>query len=215
MSTIVGSDDAHFSGLFTRLQSLGVSLTDVTPILSKNVTGFDCSPNQARLLLPRVLLEGSPLVGMLTQTEDKLMNGTGLPIEVLDRYGVSYDMFLKYLPCNKSYRLIVQWTKFLELSHMIQGDLVNLGAFRFEGQRLVLILLRYGNASKVKEEELTFRMIEPNNEESASRVAEASEEELEAATALLMLSRSGILRPKRIIHDVASDMWDPPSAGPC
>uniref|UniRef100_A0A0E0L006 Uncharacterized protein n=1 Tax=Oryza punctata TaxID=4537 RepID=A0A0E0L006_ORYPU len=204
LSSIVGSDDGHISGLSTRLRSLGINITSVTPILSKNVSGTDCHPNQARLLLPRLEVEGSPLLGMLTPMEDALVHSSGLPIEVLDRYGCSYDMFLRYLDCTSSYRLIVQWRNFLEMSHMIPGDLVKLGAFRFEGQ-LALTLLHYGNAGKAKKvlvrkrkakkvesnttvtekskEELTSRETEESKKELTSRKTEANDEESASSVA--------------------------------
>ncbi|XP_052156754.1 uncharacterized protein LOC127774534 [Oryza glaberrima] len=203
MSSIVGSDDSHISGLSTRLQSLGINITSVTPILSKNVSSTDCHPNQARLLLSRHAVEGSPLLGMLTPLEDALVHSSGLPIEVLDRYGCSYDMFLRYLDSTTSYRLIVQWRNFLEMSHMIPGDLVKLGAFRFEGQ-LALTLLHYGNAGKAKKvldrklkekkvesnstvteksKELTSRETEESKEELTSRKTDANDEESASSVA--------------------------------
>ncbi|KAL5203077.1 hypothetical protein ABZP36_014029 [Zizania latifolia] len=211
-----GSEDSHIIGLSRRLQSLGV--TSVTSILSKNVSASDCNFGQSRLLMSYSSVMDSPMIKMLTPLEHSDMHNNGLPIEALDRYGCSYDMVLRHLPSNNGYRLIGQWRQFLTKNRMSEGDLVELGAFRFEG-RLLLTLLHCGEdkennekstSSETEEseedcsssetvtngEERASMEAEASREEWASRVAEANREEwtsgeLEAMEGLLMLSNCG------------------------
>ncbi|KAL6619955.1 hypothetical protein ACP70R_035094 [Stipagrostis hirtigluma subsp. patula] len=133
-------------GLCRRLKCLGI--TNVTPVLAKTLTPSDCRLHQARLLLSPPSVLQSPLMGMLTPHEHQAVHREegldGLLLEALDRHGRSYDLTLKYLDCNKAYRLITEWGKFLTQNGVCAGDLVELGAFRVDG-RLMLTLLTYAN----------------------------------------------------------------------
>jgi hypothetical protein len=152
----------------------------------------------------------SPLMSMLTQEQLEEVNRggkeDGAKLKLLDQQGRSYQMTFKFLNSDKGYRLIGEWTMFVERNGMREGDVVELWASRSEGQ-LQLMLLHHAMEEKNSEEtgaaegkeewmpvkieaeggdgeEQTFANIE---------VAESVEwtlEEMETAEGLLALSHS-------------------------
>ncbi|RCV15744.1 hypothetical protein SEVIR_3G084300v4 [Setaria viridis] len=196
-----------FMRLSPELHRLG--LTNVTPIVSKILTSTDCNLNAHRLLLPRESILSSPLMSMLTQEElGKVNRGgkeDGVPLELLDQHGRSYQIIFKFLNSDKEYRLIGEWTMFVKHNGMRKGDVVDLGASRSKG-RLLLMLLHHAMEDQNSEEagaaegtgeEWVLEKIEAvagAGEEPASADMEDAGsmewtlEEMEAAEGLLALS---------------------------
>lgn len=197
-----------FMRLSPELHRLG--LTDVTRIISKTLTRSDCSPNLRRLLLPREAMLASPLMSMLTQEQLEEVNRggkeDGAKLKLLDQQGRSYQMTFKFLNSDKGYRLIGEWTMFVERNGMREGDVVELWASRSEGQ-LQLMLLHHAmeeqnseetGAAEGKEEWMPVKIeAEGGDGEEQTfaniEVAESVEwtlEEMETAEGLLALSHS-------------------------
>ncbi|CAN6344824.1 unnamed protein product [Urochloa humidicola] len=183
-----------FMRLSPELQRLG--LTNVTPIVSKNLTSTDCNLNAHRLLLPCEPILASPLMSMLTQEELQEVNRggkeDGVRLVLLDQHGRSYQMIFKFLKSDKEYRLIGEWTTFVKSNGMGKGDLVHLGASRSDG-RLLLILLHQHHAMEGQNYEETGAAAGGAGEEQTSADMEEAErvewtpEEMEAAEGLLAL----------------------------
>ncbi|RLN22140.1 uncharacterized protein C2845_PM07G40020 [Panicum miliaceum] len=99
-------------------------------VLTKQLTFSDRSRDHARLLLPDGLVAPSPLLGMLTPAERRLVFGAGLPVPAFDRLGRAYRMSLRRDPKARTYRLMGQWSLFVSRHHMRAGDAVEVRAFR-------------------------------------------------------------------------------------
>ncbi|RLM91212.1 uncharacterized protein C2845_PM08G00460 [Panicum miliaceum] len=99
-------------------------------VLTKQLTFSDRSRDKARLLLPDGLVAPSPLLGMLTPAERRLVFGAGLPVPAFDRLGRAYRMSLRRDPKARTYRLTGQWSLFVSRHHTRAGDAVEVRAFR-------------------------------------------------------------------------------------
>ncbi|KAL6850181.1 hypothetical protein ACP4OV_020808 [Aristida adscensionis] len=122
-------DDAPLRAELARLRVPRPAL-----VLTKRLTATDRSHAKARLLLPDALVGPSPLLGMLTAAERRLVldgGGRGLPVPALDRLGRAYRMSLRRDAAARSYRLAGQWPLFLSRHGGARaGDAVEVRAFR-------------------------------------------------------------------------------------
>nr|TKW11959.1 hypothetical protein SEVIR_5G006100v2 [Setaria viridis] len=125
MPTTGARDDDGLRAELLRLRILRPAL-----VLTKQLTFSDRSRDKARLLLPDGLVAPSPLLGMLTAAERRLVFGPGLPVPALDRLGRAYRMSLRRDRKARTYRLTGQWSLFVSRHDMRAGDAVEVRAFR-------------------------------------------------------------------------------------
>ncbi|KAJ1281847.1 hypothetical protein BS78_03G005100 [Paspalum vaginatum] len=118
----------HLDGLRAELLRLRISRPAL--VLTKPLTLSDRSRDNARLVLPDGLVAPSPLLGMLTPLERRLVFGAGLPVPALDRLGRAYRMTLRRDPSARTYRLAGQWSLFVSRHDMAAGDAVEVRASR-------------------------------------------------------------------------------------
>ncbi|TVU04021.1 hypothetical protein EJB05_50438, partial [Eragrostis curvula] len=114
-----------------RAELLRLRISRPAQVLTKPLTLSDRSRDMARLVLPERLVRASPLLGMLTDAERRLVLGPGgLPVPAFDRLGRAYRMTLRRDPSARTYLLRGQWTLFVSRHDMSDGDAVQLLAFR-------------------------------------------------------------------------------------
>ena len=125
---MAGEGDDRGGGL--RAQLLRLRIMRPALVLTKQLTFSDRSRDKACLLLPDGLVAPSPLLGMLTPAERRLVLGAGLPVPAFDRLGRAYRMSLRRDPKARTYRLTGQWSLFVSRHRMRAGDAVEVRAFR-------------------------------------------------------------------------------------
>jgi hypothetical protein len=77
-----------------RTELLHLRIRRPTLVFTKPLSQSHSDHNKARLILPEKLVIESPLLGMLTTTESRLMFRTGLPVSVFHRHDHAYGMTL-------------------------------------------------------------------------------------------------------------------------
>jgi hypothetical protein len=141
-----------------RAELLRLRIARPALVLTKQLTFSDRSRDKARLLLPGGLVATSPLLGMLTAGERRLVFGAGLPVPALDRLGRAYRMSLRRDRKARTYRLTGQWSLFVSRHDVRAGDALEVRAFRpsawqarldkrGEGGLGMALLLHRGDAS--------------------------------------------------------------------
>ena len=125
---MAGERDDGGGGL--RAELLRLRIMRPALVLTKQLTFSDRSRDKACLLLPDGLVAPSPLLGMLTPAERRLVLGAGLPVPAFDRLGRAYRMSLRRDPKARTYRLTGQWSLFVSRHRMRAGDAVEVRAFR-------------------------------------------------------------------------------------
>ena len=125
---MAGEGDDGGGGL--RAELLHLRIMRPALVLTKQLTFSDRSRDKARLVLPDGLVAPSPLLGMLTPAERRLVLGAGLPVPAFDRLGRAYRMRLRRDPKARTYRLTGQWSLFVSRHHTRAGDAVEVRAFR-------------------------------------------------------------------------------------
>lgn len=162
-----------------------LGVTNVTLIISKNLTSSDCNFNEHRLLLSGNSLSNSPLMSMLTQEEREAVfregKKDGESLMVLDQHGRSYQMNFKFLKSDQQYRLIGEWPKFVKNNGMCKGDLIELGAIRSDGH-LVLTLMHNGMEQQTSEEIGAVKGHEEWVPKKTEAVGGATEDQISAYT---------------------------------
>jgi hypothetical protein len=77
-----------------RTELLRLRIRRLTLVFTKPLSQSHSDHNKACLILPEKLVIESPLLGMLTATESRLMFRTGLPVSVFHRHDHAYGMTL-------------------------------------------------------------------------------------------------------------------------
>jgi Domain of unknown function (DUF313) len=168
---------------FNRLRiPAGLSLVDhPTFILRKNLQPSDLKLSQSRLLLARNDVVASPLFGILTSKESELVLEQGLTVRAFDQHEREYELSLRFLKSNNSYRLKNHWNQFLRQNagEIKAGDPIEIWMFHIlkeDGStKIGMALVHYGKEDEPRQEQ-------------EQEGTEPTKNELEAVEGLLMLN---------------------------
>ncbi|KAF8666980.1 hypothetical protein HU200_053147 [Digitaria exilis] len=164
-------------------------------VYGRMLAGCDRSKHQSRMQMSckSWLRRGSgrgefPLVAFLTESEKKAAHGGhGLAVEAYDRRGVAYDIIVKYLASNRSYRLTHEWGRFLKENGLVVAEvpgpkdvMVDLWLFRPPGGKVGMVIMHYfkGDAAHAdaafdEEEERENRARRLDNDDATPAAAAA------------------------------------------
>ncbi|RWW23776.1 hypothetical protein GW17_00011967 [Ensete ventricosum] len=183
-------------------------VNDPVCVMRKRITQSDIQRQQHRLLLPIKQLNRPMLQGMMTAAEKmRTTEKSGLPINILDRAGREYSLTLKFLASIKAYRIMgADYMKLVEDNGIRTGHFLHLWVYRV-GQResgdgianetgeLRMAVINYAKAEGGEEEEdddqecaLADEAGNAGGSVSDGLPPELSDEEMEAAAALVSLS---------------------------
>ncbi|KAJ8476575.1 hypothetical protein OPV22_020302 [Ensete ventricosum] len=185
-------------------------VNDPVCVMRKRITQSDIQRQQHRLLLPIKQLNRPMLQGMMTAAEKmRTTEKSGLPINILDRAGREYSLTLKFLASIKAYRVMgADYMKLVEDNRIRTGHFLHLWVYRV-GQRgsgdgianetgeLRMAVINYAKAEGDEEEEdddddqecaLADEAGNAGGSVSDGLPPELSDEEMEAAAALVSLS---------------------------
>lgn len=168
------------------LASLGVDDAAPKRVFGRLLSNCDRSRHQSRLQMSckrwRADRDEYPLCAFLTEKEKEDANGTGLTVKAYDRRGEKYDITIKFLGSNRSYRLTNKWGHFLEDNGLIVANgggseakhvMLDLWLFRPPGGKLGMVMLHYfkgdaAHADAALEEEEDRRLRCRGNDDDAT-----------------------------------------------
>lgn len=155
------------------MMALKIGVENPAWAVQKTLFVSDVNGHQHRLQLPRLEVEGSPLLEVMSPAETEDMYGKGAKIVVLDGLQNEYSMLFRDVGDNNGFRILgADWMNYVRRNKLMTGDSLDLWAFRRpckdeEKTELVFVLLHHQNQNQ-RESEKKAKIVEAKKVSSSS-----------------------------------------------